>query len=152
MTYKTVKDIVDYARKLHEALSHQYEELEQLTTSERAQLMLSYLNRHEQRLADALQDYEEGAGHGLLETWLQYAPNLDGAGPQMDKIRDVDLNDVEAVVAAALAVDEHLLRIFKEIEEQADIEALREVARSLQQIERNEEHLLARDALRLSDF
>lgn len=151
MTYKTVKDIVDYARKLHEALSHQYGELEQLTTSERAQLMLSYLNRHEQRLADALQDYEQGAGHGLLETWLQYAPNLD-AGPQMEKIRDVDLNDVEAVVAAALAVDEHLLRVFREIEEQADIEALREVARSLQQIERNEEHLLARDALRLSDF
>lgn len=151
MTYKTVKDIVDHARRLHEALSRQYAELEQLTTSERAQLMLGYLNRHEQRLAEALRDYEADAAHGILETWLQYAPNLD-AGPLLEKIRDVDLNDVEAVVAAALAVDEYLLQVYREIEEQADIEALREVARSLQQIERNEEHLLARDALRLHDY
>ena len=113
--------------------------------------MLSYLNRHEQRLAEALHEYEQGAGQGLLETWLQYAPDLD-AGPLVEQIRDVDLNDVEAVVAAALAVDEYLLQVYREIEEQADIEALREVARSLQQIESNEEHLLARDALRLHDF
>ena len=151
MTYKTVKDVLDFGRQLHEALARQYTELEQLSTSERAQLMLGYLARHEQRLAEALRGYEEDAANGILRTWLQYAPRLD-AGPLVEKIRDVDLNDVEAVVAAALAVDDHLLAIYREIEEQADIEALREVARSLQQIERNEEHLLARDALRLHDY
>jgi hypothetical protein len=151
MTFQTVKDIVDHARRLHEALSRQYEELEQLTTSERAQLLLDYLHRHERRLAEALRDYEADAAHGILETWLQYAPKLD-SGPLLERIRTVDLNDVEAVVAAALAVDDYLLEVFQEIEEQAEVETLREVARSLQQIERNEEHLLARDALRLHDY
>ncbi|MFZ5654395.1 MAG: hypothetical protein ACOY42_08355 [Pseudomonadota bacterium] len=151
MTFQTVKDIVDHARRLHEALSRQYAELEQLTTSERAQLLLDYLHRHERRLAEALRDYEADAAHGILETWLQYAPKLD-SGPLLERIRTVDLNDVEAVVAAALAVDDYLLKVFQEIEEQAEVETLREVARSLQQIERNEEHLLARDALRLHDY
>ena len=151
MTYKTVKDVLDFARQLHEALSRQYSELEQLSTSERAQLMLGYLARHERRLAEALRGYEEDAAKGILRTWLQYAPRLD-SGPLVEKVRGVDLNDVEAVVAAALEVDDHLLAIYREIEEQADIEPLREVARSLQQIERNEEHLLARDALRLHDY
>ena len=113
--------------------------------------MLGYLNRHERRLAEAMRDYEADSAHGILETWLQYAPKLD-SGPLLDQVRAVDLNDVEAVVAAALAVDDYLLQIFREIEQQAEVETLREVARSLQQIERNEEHLLARDALRLHDY
>src|SRR5690606_32774712 len=137
MTYKTVKDVLDFARQLHEALSRQYSELEQLSTSERAQLMLGYLVRHEQRLTEALRDYEEDAAKGILRTWLQYAPRLD-PGPLVEKVRGVDLNDIEAVVVAGLEVDDHLLAIYREIEEQADIEPLREVARSLQQIERNE--------------
>jgi len=151
MRFATVKDIIEAARRLHEALSRQYAELEQLATSERARLMLDYLARHERLLAEALRGYEEDAAKGVLSTWLQYAPRLD-SGPLVEKIRGVDLNDVEAVVAAALAVDDYLFEVYREIEEQADIEPLREVARSLQQIERNEEHLLARDALRLHDY
>ena len=151
MTYKTVKDIVDHARQLHEALSLQYGELEQLTTSERAQLMLGYLNRHERRLAQALGDYEEDAARGIMDTWLQYAPNLD-LDPLVKAVRDVDLNDIEALVEVALKVDHCLLKIYEEMEEQAPVESLREVARALQQIESNEERMLARDALRLNDF
>ena len=45
MRFKTIKDVIDFSRHLHEALSRQYAELEQLATSERAQLMLDYLNR-----------------------------------------------------------------------------------------------------------
>lgn len=151
MRFETVRDIVEQSRQLHQALAAQYTELEQLTTSERAQLMLDYLARHETRLAEAMGNYEQDAASGLLETWLQYVPELDAAAV-VARLRGVDLNDVEAVVAAALAVDDHLLAVYREIEEQADIESLREVARSLQQIERNEEHQLARAAFRLHDL
>lgn len=75
MRFETVKDIIEVIRQLHEALSRQYAELEQLTTSERAALMLDYLARHERRLAAALQHYEQDAARGILETWLQYAPS-----------------------------------------------------------------------------
>lgn len=151
MRFKTIKDVIDFSRHLHEALSRQYAELEQLATSERAQLMLDYLNRHEQHLAEALKDYEAGAARGIMDAWLQYTPELD-AYPVLERIRDMDINNVEEVVATALATDEYLREIYEEVAERADLDELREVARSLRQIESNEQHRLARDALRFSDL
>lgn len=151
MRFKTIKDVIDFSRHLHEALSRQYAELEQLATSERAQLMLDYLNRHEQHLAAALKDYEVDAAKGIMDTWLQYTPELD-AHPVLERIRDMDINNVEEVVATALATDEYLREIYEEVAQRADLDELREVARSLRQIESNEQHRLARDALRFSDL
>lgn len=151
MRFETVRDIVEQSRQLHQALAAQYAELEQLTTSERAQLLLDYLARHEARLAEAMGNYERDAASGLLETWLQYVPELDAAAV-IARLRGVDLNDVEAVVVAALAVDDHLLAVFREMEHHAATDALRDIARSLQQIECNEEHQLARAAFRLHDL
>jgi hypothetical protein len=151
MRFKTIKDIIDFSRHLHAALSRQYAELEQLATSERAQLMLDYLNRHERHLAEALKDYEAGAAKGIMDTWLQYTPELD-AHELLERVRDMDINNVEVVVATALATDEYLREIYEEVAQRADLDDLREVARSLQQIESNEQHRLARDALRFSDL
>ncbi|GMU46687.1 MAG: hypothetical protein IT469_09590 [Pseudomonadales bacterium] len=151
MRFETVKDIIEVIRQLHDALSRQYAELEQLATSERATLMLDYLARHERRLAAALQHYEQDAARGILETWLQHIPELD-ATPLVEQVRAADLNDVEAVVAAALAVDEHLLAVYRELEQRAPTDTLREIAHSLQQLECNEAQRLARAAFRLRDY
>lgn len=151
MGFETVKDIIEVVRQLHQALSRQYAELEQLATSERAALLLDYLARHERRLAEALQRYEQDVVGGILETWLQNIPELDIA-PLVEQVRATDLNDVEAVVAAALAVDAHLLAVYRELEQRAPTDTLREIARSLQQLECNEAQRLARAAFRLRDY
>ncbi|MFP5415093.1 MAG: hypothetical protein ACLGG1_08800 [Gammaproteobacteria bacterium] len=151
MRFKTIKDIIDFSRHLHTELARQYAELEQLATSERAQLMLDYLNRHEQHLAEALKDYEAGAARGIMDAWLQYTPELD-AHQVLERIRDMDINNVEEVVATALATDEYLREIYEEVAQRADLDEIREVARSLRQIESNEQYRLARDALRFSDL
>lgn len=151
MRFETVRDIVEQARALHQALSAQYTELEQLATGERAQLMLDYLARHERRLAEAMSHYAQDAAAGLLEAWLQQVPVLDAAA-LVEHLRTVDPNDVEAVVAAALAVDDHLLAVLDEMERHATTDTLRDLARSLQQLERNEEHQIARAAFRLHDL
>ena len=104
MRFETVKDFIEVIRQLHDALSRQYAELEQLATSERAALMLDYLARHERRLAAALQHYEQDAARGILETWLQHIPELDSA-PLVEQIRATDLNDGWAVGAPPPAGD-----------------------------------------------
>jgi CheY-like chemotaxis protein len=113
--------------------------------------MLDYLNRHEQHLAEALKDYESGAAKGIMDTWLQYTPELD-AHELLERVRDMDINNVEVVVATALATDEYLREIYEEVAQRTDLDDLREVARSLRQIESNEQYRLARDALRFSDL
>ena len=57
MRFQILADVLEVVKTFHKALAAQLAELEQLTTSERAQLMLDYLNRHEQHLSEATAQY-----------------------------------------------------------------------------------------------
>lgn len=151
MRFETVADVLNTVKDLHTALARQFGELEQLTTSERAQLMLDYLHRHEKQLALAMEQYEKQAGPGIMDTWLQYAPQWQ---PQelIDKVRGVDLNDVDSIVKVALEVDDYLVDLYREAAEESDIPEVKEAFASFAQVEDNERHKTARSAFRLSDI
>lgn len=151
MRFKTMKDVIDYSRELHNRLSQQYSELEQLATSERARLMLDYLQRHERHLAETLDQYEVVAAKGLMDTWLQYAPDFP-IDTLLDKARNSALNDVDKLVASALEIDDCMLKIYRDIVEKSDLDDIKELAKSLLQMENNEEHNIARNAFRLQDL
>lgn len=151
MRFQTVADVLDVVKSFHKALAAQFSELEQLTTSERARLMLDYLNRHEQHLSEATGQYDKDAGSGLLNTWLQFAPESH-PDDLVAKVRAVDLNDVDSIVAVALAVDDYLIQLYRDLLSDADTDELKEVFESLIRLEDNERHTLARGAFRLSDL
>lgn len=150
MRFKTVREVVDFARELHQALASQYVELEQLATSERAQLLLDYLGRHERQLAEALANYEVDIAQGMMNTWQQYAPEFHPKG-LLDRVRSVDLNKVDSILSAALAVDDYLVDLYREIADRAELESLKAVFTGLLQLEESERRQIAKNALRLSD-
>lgn len=151
MRFKTMKDVIDCSKELHSRLSQQYAELEQLTTSERARLMLDYLQRHERHLAKTLDQYETDAATGIMNTWLQYTPEFH-LDELLDKARDSELSDLDKLVATALEIDDCVVRIYQDIIDNSDLNDVREVAKSLMQMESNEEHNISRSAFRLSDL
>ena len=151
MRFQTVADVLEVVKELHAALARQLLELEQLTTSERAQLMLDYLKRHEQSLARSTEQFMNDADPGLLKTWLQYAPKVQSEA-LLEQVRSVDLNDVDSIVAVALAVDDYLVELYSEVVDHADTEEIKEVFTSLMKVEDNERHNVARSAFRLSDI
>lgn len=151
MRFGTIQDVVDFAGKLHAALSEQYAELEQLSSSERAQLMLDYLNRHEQNLAQAMGKYDADMTQGIAALWLQDVPELQ---PEelVEKVRGVDLGNVDNIIAVALDVDEYLIKLYQRMADEVDSDAGREVFKSLIKLEDNERHRLSRAAFRLADI
>ena len=151
MRFGTIQDVVDFAGKLHAALSEQYAELEQLSSSERAQLMLDYLNRHEQNLAQAMDKYDADMTQGIAALWLQDVPELQ---PEelVEKVRGVDLGNVDNFIAVALDVDEYLIKLYQRMADEVDSDAGREVFKSLIKLEDNERHRLSRAAFRLADI
>jgi len=151
MRFGTIQDVVDFARKLHAALSDQYAELEQLSSSERARLMLDYLNRHEQNLAQAMDKYEGDMSKGIAALWLQDVPELQ-SDDLVDKVRGVDLGDVDNIIAVALDVDEYLIKLYQRMADEVDSDEGREVFKSLIKLEDNERHRLSRAAFRLADI
>lgn len=151
MRFKTVEDVLEVVTRFHQALAERFAELEQLTTSERAQLMLDYLCRHEQNLARATDQFEQDASAGLLHTWLQYSSDLQ-PDALLERVRSVDLNDVSGIVPIALEVDDYLLNLYRQVADHTDSPAVREVFLSLAQVEDVERHKLSRAAFRLSDI
>ncbi len=151
MRFGTIQDVVDFAAKLHAALSDQYAELEQLSSSERARLMLDYLNRHEQNLAQAMAQYEGDMTEGIAALWMQDVPELQSV-ELVEKVRGVDLGNVENIIAVALDVDEYLIKLYQRMADEVDSDAGREVFMSLIKLEDNERHRLSRAAFRLVDI
>lgn len=137
MRFKTVGEIVDYSREIHRALSAQYAELEQLASTEQAQFLLDYLNRHERHMAQALTRFQGDAAQAILNTWLQYSPEF---CPQflpelVDKVRSARLSDVRDIVRVALEVDDYLVTIYREMLENTGSAKVREVLSNLLQME-----------------
>jgi rubrerythrin len=151
MRFGTIQDVVDFARKLHTALSDQYAELEQLSSSERARLMLDYLNRHEQNLAQAMDKYEGDMEQSIAALWLQDVPELQSE-ELVDKVRGVDLADVDNIIGVALDVDKYLIKVYQRMADEVDSDAGRDVFKSLIKLEDNERHRLSRAAFRLADM
>jgi hypothetical protein len=151
MRFQTVADVLNVVKQFHTSLAGQFAELEQLTTSERAQLMLDYLNRHEQNLARATEQFANDANPGLLDTWLQFVPETHPES-LLEKVRNVDLNDVNSIVLVALEVDDHLCNLYGDVVEHTDSDEVKEVFKSLLRLEDNERHTLSRAAFRLSDI
>ena len=151
MRFGTIQDVVDFAGKLHAALSDQYAELEQLSSSERARLMLDYLNRHEQNLAQAMDKYEGDMTQGIAALWLQDVPELQ-SDELVEKVRGVDLGNVDNIIAVALDVDDYLIKLYQRMADEVDSDAGREVFKSLIKLEDNERHRLSRAAFRLADI
>ena len=151
MRFGTIKDVVDFAGRLHRALSDQYAELEQLSSSERAGLMLDYLNRHEKNLARAMDQYADDMTQNVAALWMQDVPELQ-PDDLIDKVRGVDLNDVNSIISVALAVDDYLIQCYQSMADEVDSDAGKEVFKSLIKLEDNELHRLSRAAFRLADI
>ena len=151
MRFGTIQDVLGFAGKLHAALSAQYAELEQLSSSERARLMLDYLNRHEQNLAQAMGQYADDMTQGIAALWLQDVPELQ-SDELVEKVRGVDLSDIENIIAVALDVDEYLIKCYQRMADEVDSDAGKEVFKSLIKLEDNERHRLSRAAFRLADM
>ncbi len=137
MRFKTVAEIVGHSRDIHQALSAQYAELEQLASTEQAQFLLDYLNRHERHMAKALTQFQGDAAQTILNTWLQYAPEFcpETLPELVDRVRGARLSDVRDIVRVALEVDDYLVSIYREMVENTESAGVREVLSNLLQME-----------------
>ncbi len=75
MPSKQIRDILEHVREFHRSLHDFYEECSEETEDERVKALLDYIGRHEGNFNEALARYEETAARGVLDTWLQFAPD-----------------------------------------------------------------------------
>ncbi|MGB6045784.1 MAG: hypothetical protein WBF93_21695 [Pirellulales bacterium] len=150
-SFEQAKDILDHAKEFHHRVARYYLQLEDQVAQQRVKMMLNYLSRHEDRLADALQSYEENASRKILNTWVQFVYDDEilktlGETPVQSEM------SVDDVVDLGLRLDDRLINCFKMMVDAAETDDVREVFQNLVDMEEQEKRQLVRNAGRSLDI
>ncbi|NVK37003.1 MAG: hypothetical protein HWE18_03670 [Gammaproteobacteria bacterium] len=151
MHYKTVKDVVDHSRRLHQQISQLYQEIRQEQSQERVKMLLDYLKRHEDHLEQSLEKFEKDKSQKVLDSWFQYVPDQDIS----EVLEQVDINDhmsVDEVILMALKLDDYFIDLYEGMVEHSSSSAVQSVFQNLLDMEQQEKIRTARTALNMSDM
>lgn len=151
MHYKTVKDVVDYSRKLHQQISKLYQEISQDQTQERVKMLLDYLQRHEAHLEKSLNQFEHDKSQAVLDSWFQYAPDQ-SITEVLESIEITNHMSTDEVIAMALKLDDYFIELYEGMVENASSSAVKSVFQNLLEMEQQEKIRTSRAALTIHDM
>lgn len=151
MHYKTVKDVVDHSRRLHQQISQLYADMRSQQTQERVKMLLDYLQRHESHLEEALCQFEKDKSQKVLDNWFQYAPDQD-LTEVLSTIEITDQMSTDDVISMALKLDDYFIELYEGMVESSRSSDSKAVFQNLLDMEKQEKIRTARTALTLNDM
>jgi hypothetical protein len=75
--FEQVKDVIEYTKIIHARLRKLYGSLNENTRPEREKMLLDYLIEQQIHLEDMLANFEVSNQHAVLDSWMQFTPNVD---------------------------------------------------------------------------
>jgi len=151
MHYKTVKDVVDHSRRLHQQISQLYSEMGQQQPQEKVKMLLDYLQRHEKHLEDALCQFEKDKSQKVLDSWFQYAPDQD----LTEVLASIEIKEnmsTDEVIGMALKLDDYFIELYENMVESSRSSDAKSVFQNLLDMEKQEKIRTARTALTINDM
>ena len=151
MGCERTRDILAEAEAFHRQIGEYYHQLSDQAEKQRIKMLLDYLGRHEEHLANSLADYEQNASAAVLDTWFQSKHKLNVC----EILKDVKIApemSVDDVIELGLKLDECLITIYRDLAEDAQSEDVRTVFQNLLDMEEEEKRQLVRNSLRVMDI
>lgn len=151
MRYAQVRNMLDQVREFHGQLAKYYDQLSKKAEQQRVQMLLEHISRHEEDLQEGLGAYEDSAVQNVMDTYVDciFCSEILATCRQTPIAPETS---VEGVIKVAMAVDNCLLRFFREVSEHAEPEKVRDLFRNLIDMEEAELRKLALNALQVSDM
>lgn len=152
MRFCRVEELLDWVRAFHDELAKQYDGLTDQSAKEKTSLLLIYLADHQRLLAESIQKYETDTAGSLLTTWSEQCPDLD-LPQSLDELQDT-LSDkaITDIVIQAIYFHDLLIRIYKDLQEAAVSDSVKELFDRLAEMEEHEKLRMVRDSLYLEDY
>ncbi|GGY44234.1 hypothetical protein GCM10011297_16470 [Bacterioplanes sanyensis] len=151
MSYATVKDVLEYSRKLHEHASNLYQQLRDQTQRDRVDMMLKLLSQHEDGLAEAMARICSNTAQRVLEEWHQFEPGSISEALHECRECHPDMS-VDELSAIALRIDDYLINLYRYMASEATSDASRQLFDGLVQLLENEKVRTVRAALSVNDW
>ena len=150
MPVSTTRNLLDAVKQFHEKVALYCEKNARINKDERVRMLLDYISRHENHLAEALEAYEDQAREKVLNTWFRNVP---------EKLADVPgeppLNpdsSADEVIAWALKMDNTIIELYQSMGAEAEIADVKKVVNALLDMENREKLKMVRSALRIDDI
>lgn len=138
-----IRDILESLRTFYGQLSERFACEQQRVSGKQLPYLLDYIATHERQLEAGVERFEESAGAGLLNTWLQF-----GAGGALEMIlSQIDLHEgmtEDDILAEALQVDDRLIALYRELASESSVPHVQELFDGLAKMQEARELQLAR--------
>ena len=151
MRFTQIRNTLDEVRDFHGQLAEYYSQLSDKAAQQRVKMLLDHMSSHERNLQTSMAAYEEGASRQVMDTWMDCSQCEELIMTCEQTPIAPDLN-VDSVIKVAMDVDRCLLHFYREIARSAESETVRDVFRSLIEMEEAELRKLALSALQSMDI
>ena len=151
MRFEKARDAFNHASLFHTQLSKLYQRSAAQKNTDKAKLLLNYLVKHEQELADGLDRYQQDAPAALLDTWFQYTNDTD-----ILKIPESAAffanKSIETIAEFSFNIADELIKFYEDMALQADKTTLKEAFTNLAAMQKQEKRKLSMNIDRLMDL
>jgi|MDSY01.2.fsa_nt_gb rubrerythrin len=151
MSFKTVRDVLVLSQDIHSSASNLYEQLREQTQRERVDMLLKFLSKHEEELAQILAKVTADVSDKILDEWHQ--TELTSVAQILDGCKECHPDvSVDELVNMALRVDDSLISLYKHMASESSTDEARQLFNNLVLLEENEKMKTARAALSTNDW
>jgi len=152
MQIETLKDVLHWATEFHQHLSSCLSHCTDQNESDRAKLLLGYLEAHESKLALVLGQFEKKVSSNALNTWCYEFLNKHPI--TQHEYCDAPFAQLDAVQIMALIVDQHhqIIELYRYLFSRADNPSAKELLKNLKSLEEHEVMVMSQGANRLNDL
>ena len=75
--FEQIKDVIEYSETIHNRLQKIYGTINEKERPEREKMLLDYLIEQQVRIKETLAYFELASQQSILDTWMQFTPNID---------------------------------------------------------------------------
>lgn len=152
MAIETIKDILDWGRRLHEELAHIYQTSSTETKDERTRLLLSYIADHERKLADIIANYEKHDTSGTVDSWMRDYLDKNPFMAGMREVVSFNPMDSDDVLQATVNAHQQMIKMYRDLAENAKAERLESLFENIANMESHELMRMVMTGERWSDM
>lgn len=152
MASEQVKTVLDHTREYHSQAGGMFAKLASECSSPRASMLLTYLSRHEQELAAAIQRIEEDTSSKVLNTWVSSSEDTSHLSDVLEEGQPRESASFDEWVEWGLKTDDRALCVYEDLALRGEPAWLRDVFQHMFDMEQQEERRVAVQTLRGMDL
>ena len=128
--FEQVKDVIEYTKIIHARLRKIYDSLNENARPEREKMLLDYLIEQQIHLEEMLANFEVSNQHAVLDSWMQFTPNVD-IHQLIDDQQPRSEITFDAIVQLADSYSQVLVSFYREAENESELPKVRMIFENL---------------------